>query len=67
MAHPVTLARWCRITTYLDSTANHRLTVLDAITRALAGEPWLPVPASRTANRNRSSSSTPEWTRRSLS
>jgi Transposase IS66 family len=37
-----TLARWCRIRSYLDSTSNHRLTALDAITRALAGNPWLP-------------------------
>jgi transposase len=40
-----TLARWCRIRSYLDSTANHGLTALDAITRALAGNPWLPEPA----------------------
>jgi transposase len=40
-----TLARWCRIRSYLDSAANHGLTALDAITRALAGDPWLPVPA----------------------
>jgi transposase len=41
-----TLARWCRIRSYLDSTASHGLTALDAITRALAGDPWLPVPAA---------------------
>ena len=41
-----TLARWCRIRSYLDSAANHGLTALDAITRALADNPWLPVPAS---------------------
>jgi len=40
-----TLARWCRIRSYLDSTANHGLTALDAITRALAGKPWLPATA----------------------
>ena len=40
-----TLARWCRIRSYLDSTANHGLTALDAITRALAGNPWLPATA----------------------
>ena len=39
---PRTLARWCRIRSYLDSAANHGLTALDAITRALAGSPWLP-------------------------
>jgi hypothetical protein len=37
-----TLARWCRIRSYLDSAANHGLTVLDAISAALAGEPGLP-------------------------
>ena len=42
---PRTLARWCRIRSYLDSAANHDLTALDAITRALAGDPWLPLPA----------------------
>ena len=41
-----TLARWCRIRSYLDSAANHGLTVLDAITRALADDPWLPATAS---------------------
>jgi transposase len=40
-----TLARWCRIRSYLDSAANHELTALDAITRALDGNPRLPVPA----------------------
>ena len=42
---PTTLTRWCRIHSHLDSAANHRLTALDAITRALAGDPWLPLPA----------------------
>jgi hypothetical protein len=37
-----TLSRWCRIRSYLDSAANHGLTALDAISTALAGEPWLP-------------------------
>lgn len=37
-----TLARWCRIRSYMDSAANHGVTALDAVTRALAGEPWLP-------------------------
>jgi hypothetical protein len=41
---PRTLARWCRIRSYLDSAANHGLTALDAITQALAGDPWLPLP-----------------------
>ncbi|MGH3232534.1 MAG: IS66-like element ISFsp11 family transposase, partial [Streptosporangiaceae bacterium] len=43
---PRTLARWCRIRSYLDSTASHGLTALDAITRALADDPWLPAPAA---------------------
>ncbi len=43
---PRTLARWCRIRSYMDSAANHGLTALDAITRALAGDPWLPAPVA---------------------
>jgi len=39
-----TLDRWCLIQSYLTSARNHGLTVLDAITRALAGRPWLPEP-----------------------
>jgi hypothetical protein len=37
-----TLARWCRIRSYLDSAAAHGITALDAIRTALAGKPWLP-------------------------
>jgi transposase len=37
-----TLARWCRIRSYLDSAAVHGVTALDAIRDALAGNPWLP-------------------------
>ena len=37
-----TLARRCRIRSYLDSAAAHDLTALDAIRGALAGKPWLP-------------------------
>jgi transposase len=37
-----TLARWCRIRSYLDSAAAHGITALDAISGALAGKPWLP-------------------------
>ena len=37
-----TLARWCRIRSYLDSAAAHGVTALDAISGALAGKPWLP-------------------------
>jgi len=40
-----TPARWCRIRSYLDSAASHGLTALEAITVALAGKPWLPLPA----------------------
>lgn len=42
-----TLGRWCRIRSYLDSATAHRLTALDAVSTALAGQPWLPpLPAS---------------------
>jgi len=37
-----TLARWCRLRSYLDSAAAHGVTALDAISNALAGSPWLP-------------------------
>jgi transposase len=40
-----TLARWCRIRSYLDSATAHGLTALDAVSAALAGRPWLPLPA----------------------
>lgn len=41
-----TLNRWCLIQSYLTSARNHGLTVLDAITRALDGHPWLPEPVA---------------------
>jgi len=41
-----TLNRWCLIQSYLTSARNRGLTVLDAITRALAGNPWLPEPVA---------------------
>ena len=41
-----TLNRWCLINSYLTTTRNHGLTVLNAITRALTGQPWLPTPAT---------------------
>jgi hypothetical protein len=41
-----TLARWCLINSYLTTARNHGLTVLDAITRALTGRPWLPTPVT---------------------
>jgi transposase len=37
-----TLARWCRIRSYLDSATAHGHTALDAVSTALAGKPWLP-------------------------
>jgi hypothetical protein len=37
-----TLARWCRLRSYLDTAAAHGLTALGAISGALAGKPWLP-------------------------
>ena len=37
-----TLARWCRIRSYLDSAAAHGITALDAIRAAIDGTPWLP-------------------------
>ena len=37
-----TLARWCRIRSYLDSAAAHGITALDAIRSAIEGKPWLP-------------------------
>jgi len=39
-----TLARWCRIRSYLNTASAHGLTALDAIRDALAGKPWLPPP-----------------------
>jgi hypothetical protein len=43
-----TLARWCRIRSYLDSAAAHGISALDAIRDALTGKPWLPpLPAVR--------------------
>lgn len=41
-----TLDRWCLINSYLTSARNHSLTILDAITRAQAGRPWLPEPVA---------------------
>jgi Transposase IS66 family len=37
-----TLARWCRLRSYLDTTAAHGVTALDAIRAAIEGKPWLP-------------------------
>ena len=37
-----TLARWCRIRSYLESATAHGITAIDAIRTALEGNPWLP-------------------------
>ena len=37
-----TLARWCRLRSYLETTAAHGITALDAIRGAIEGKPWLP-------------------------
>jgi transposase len=42
----MTLSRYCRVRSYLVTARNHGLTVIDAINTALAGNPWLPTPAT---------------------
>ena len=37
-----TLARWCRIRSYLDSASAHGVTAIDAIRTAIEGRPWIP-------------------------
>jgi transposase len=37
-----TLARWCRIASYLDSAATHGTAALDAVRAVIEGKPWLP-------------------------
>jgi hypothetical protein len=37
-----TLARWCRISSYLDSAAAHGTAALDAVRAVIEGKPWLP-------------------------
>jgi hypothetical protein len=37
-----TLARWCRIRSYLDTAAAHGTTALDAVRAVIEGKPWLP-------------------------
>ncbi|HEY0808236.1 MAG TPA: IS66 family transposase [Pseudonocardiaceae bacterium] len=37
-----TLARFCRVRSYLTSARNHGLRAIDAIHNALTGNPWLP-------------------------
>lgn len=42
-----TLARWCRIRSYVDSAAAHGITIIDAIRAAIEGKPWLsPLPTT---------------------
>ena len=41
---PATLARWCRIRSYLDSAAAHGITALDAIRTAIEGKPCTATP-----------------------
>jgi transposase len=41
-----TLGRYCRIRSYLTSARNHGVRAIDAIHAALAGNPWLPAPAT---------------------
>jgi transposase len=37
-----TLARWCRLRSYLDTAAAHGIGALDAVRAAIEGKPWLP-------------------------
>jgi transposase len=39
---PTTLARFCRVRSYLTSAINHGHRAIDAIHHALTGNPWLP-------------------------
>jgi len=41
-----TLARYCRIRSYLVTSHNHGMKPIEAIHAALAGRPWLPPPVS---------------------
>lgn len=41
-----TLARFCRVRSYLVTARNHGIRAIDAIHAALTGQPWLPAPAS---------------------
>jgi transposase len=42
----LTLARYCRVRSYLVTAVNHGLRAIDAIHTALSGKPWLPTPAT---------------------
>jgi transposase len=41
-----TATRYCRLRSYLISARNHGVRPIDAIHIALAGQPWLPTPAT---------------------
>ncbi len=41
-----TLARFCRVRSYLVTARNHGIRAVDAIHAALTGQPWLPTPVS---------------------
>ena len=41
-----TLARYCRVRSYLVTSRNHGIQPIDAIHAALTGHPWLPTPVS---------------------
>ncbi|HXZ75654.1 MAG TPA: hypothetical protein VEH31_32950, partial [Streptosporangiaceae bacterium] len=48
-----TLARWCRIRSYLDTAAAHGTAAFDAISSAIGGKPWLPpLPAKLSPDTN---------------
>jgi transposase len=42
----LTLARFCRVRSYLVTARNHGINAIDAIHATLAGKPWLPSPTS---------------------
>ena len=42
----ITLARYCRVRSYLVTATNHGLRAIDAIHAALSGRPWLPAPTT---------------------
>jgi transposase len=41
-----TLARYCRVRSYLVTSRNHGIRPIDAIHAALTRHPWLPAPVS---------------------
>jgi transposase len=41
-----TLARYCRVRSYLITSRNHGIRPIDAIHAALTGRPWLPIPVN---------------------